>query len=271
MEHRPGAQRRRDEWTGPGDAASRRDADDARRTDPRTRHRSARTLEHRPGPQQPKAILMAWSDADLASLNEIYNLQCTSRMSTHYYEARLGRLQTIAFWMEVTTAATASGSGVLALLDGSDWGKTAWQVLALTAALVAIIKPIYAPGKKIEIFTRQRQGYHTNYFALKKIAFGIRQEGRVSADARRRYDTVFDRHVQLSTEDESTPNQVLLRRAREMTAAELPASAFWFPDPDAVPAPAVPEPTQAEPPQVEAAEAQPPRENTAEVVQLKTS
>jgi hypothetical protein len=205
---------------------------------------------------------MAWSDADLATLGAVYELQCTSRMNALYYEWRLGRLQTIAFWMEVTTAATASGSGLLALLDGSEWGKTAWQVLAVTAALVAIVKPIYAPGKKIEVFTRQLQGYHTNFFGLKKLAFGIRQESGVSQEHRRRYDTMFDRHVQLSLEDESAPDARLLQRASAQTTAELPADRFWWPGPDAssssesMPAPVEP-----------AAE----RETGAEVVQLKTS
>jgi len=172
-----------------------------------------------------------WSDADFAQLGAAYELQCTSRMSAIYYEIRLARLMTISFWMEVVTAATASGSGVLAVLnDSGGWGNMAWQGLALAAALVAIIKPIYAPGKKIEVFTRQQQGYHTNFYSLKKLAFAIRQEGAVNDAHRRHYATVFDRHVQLSTEDENVPDQRLVKIARDRTASELPPASFWFPD-----------------------------------------
>jgi hypothetical protein len=132
----------------------------------------------------------------------------------------------------------------------------AWQSLALTAALVAIIKPIYAPGKKIEIFTRQQQGYHANFYSLKKLAFAIRQEGLVSEGHRRHYDTVFDRHVQLSTEDENVPDQRLVKIAQDRTSHELPPGSFWFPDiewtaPEAEAA--APQPI-AEPPAAAAAE-----------------
>jgi hypothetical protein len=195
-----------------------------------------------------------WSDADYAQLGAVYELQCTSRMSAIYYEMRLARLMTISFWMEVVTAATASGSGLLAVLnDSGGWGHMAWQILALTAALVAIIKPIYAPSKKIEVFTRQQQGYHANFYSLKKLSFAIRQEGAVSEAHRRHYDTVFDRHVQLSTEDENVPVQRLVKIAQDRTAHELPPSSFWFPEagpaqPEEPPAPtaaAAPESTEA--------------------------
>jgi hypothetical protein len=207
------------------------------------------------------ALPARWPDADVALLSEIYDLQCTSRMNTLYYDSRLARVMTISFWMEVATAAAASGSGLLAVLnDAGGWGHVAWQALALIAALVAVIKPIYAPSKKIELFTRQQQGYHTNYFSLKKLAFNIRQEGTVSEEHRRHFSTVFDRHVQLSTEDENSPNRKLLTLAQERTARELPPDSFWWPPATAM---AEPEPTHAG----ETAGSATP----AGVIQLKTS
>ena len=112
--------------------------------------------------------MTTWTDADVGLLSSVYDLQCVSRMNALYYERRLARLQTHSFWMEVVTAATASGSGLAALtLFATDPGRWAWQTLALIAAVVAVVRPIYAPGKKIETFTRQHQGYHANFFALK--------------------------------------------------------------------------------------------------------
>jgi hypothetical protein len=171
-----------------------------------------------------------WAEPDLALLEEVYELECIARMNAIYYESRLGRLQEYSFWMEVVTAATASGSGLAAVsfLQAGP-GQWVWQILALTAALVAIIRPIYAPGKKIEAFTRQQQGYHANYFALKKLASNIRNEATVTPDHRRRYDTIFDRHVQLSTEDETPPNRKMLTEARRQTDVELPKEKFWWP------------------------------------------
>jgi hypothetical protein len=171
-----------------------------------------------------------WTDADVALLGSVYDLQCVSRMNALYYERRLSRLQNYSFWMEVVTAATASGSGLAALtLFATVPGRWAWQVLALVAAVIAVVRPIYAPGKKIESFTRQHQGYHANFFALKKLAFDMRQASCVTPEHRKRYDTDFDRHVQLSTEDEATPHKRSLEEARQLAERELPPDSFWWP------------------------------------------
>ena len=188
----------------------------------------------------------AWPDADTALLKEIYELQCTSRMNAIYYGKRLGALQQEAFIMEVTTAVTASGSGVAALtLWNQGPGQLVWQGLALTAAIVAVIKPLRAPGKRIEVFTRQQQGYLANYFALKKLGFLIRQTGAVTDDHRKRYDTVYDRHVQLNTEDETTPDDKLRQVAQEAVKRECPPASFWWPS--APPRPALTDARPLEP------------------------
>ena len=186
------------------------------------------------------AAMPVWTDASQALLESVYDLLRTSRMNALYYGKRLQQLQMHSFCMELITAATASGSGLAAIATGggsetqtgllnTETGQWLWQVLALTAAAVAVIRPIYAPGKKIELFTRQQQGYHANYFALKKLAFAIRQEAAVTPDHQRRYDTFFDRHVQLSTEDEVAPKQRYLLEAWRGTQDELPANIFWWP------------------------------------------
>jgi hypothetical protein len=179
-----------------------------------------------------------WPDADIALLTAVYELQCTSRMNAIYYGHRLAALQKEAFFMEVVTAITASGSGVAALtLWNQGAGQVLWQGLALTAAVVAVVKPLRAPGKRIEVFTRQQQGYHANFFAMRKLAFSIRQAGAVTDDHRKRYDTVYDRHVQLNTEDEIAPDEAVRRAAQQATQAELPAKNFWWPS--APPRPAI--------------------------------
>src|SRR6266853_5647480 len=97
-----------------------------------------------------KQSISVWTDADLGALKAIYELMCTSRMNSLYCERRLREIQRISFWMEVLIAATASGSGLASLNTFSTAiGHSIWQALALIAAAVAIIRPIYAPGKKI--------------------------------------------------------------------------------------------------------------------------
>jgi hypothetical protein len=80
-----------------------------------------------------------WTDAEVALLSSVYDLQCVSRMNALYYERRLSQLQNHSFWMEVVTAATASGSGLAALtLFATIPGRWAWQAMALVAAVVAL-------------------------------------------------------------------------------------------------------------------------------------
>jgi len=62
-----------------------------------------------------------------------------------------------------------------------------------------------------------------------KLAFGIRQAGRVIDEHRRHYDTCYDRYVQLSTEDERTPHERCLAFARLRAEQELPPAQFWWP------------------------------------------
>jgi hypothetical protein len=183
----------------------------------------------------------AWPDADIALLKEIYELQCTSRMNALYYGGRLGALQRESFILELVTALTASGSGLAALTlwESPGW-SVLWQVLAVSAAVAAVLKPLRAPGKRIEIFTRQQQGYNANYFALKKLAFALRQAGAVSEDHRTQFTTLFDRHVQLNTEDETTPDEKLRAAAQAAVQREMPPASFWWP-----PAPPLPAITDA--------------------------
>jgi hypothetical protein len=167
-----------------------------------------------------------WTDANIDLLRHIYELQSKSLTNAYYYGRRLHVMQTIAFWMEVAIAATASGSGLASL---ASIASGVWQTLILIAAAVAIVRPIYAPGKKIEHLSRLVQGYSTNYFALGKLSFAISQAGLVNDETRRRYDLIFDRHVQLSSDDEPTWNERLLAKAEERTKTVLPESLFWWP------------------------------------------
>jgi hypothetical protein len=178
--------------------------------------------------QQP--VPQPWSDADIALLGDIYDLQCTSRMNAIYYGHRLGQLQREAFVLELFTAITATGSGVGAIAFwNSGFGSTLWQVLALLAALAAIIKPLRAPARRIEVFSRQQQAYHANFFALKKLARDLRQAGAVRPELREQFDACYDRHVQLSLEDEQTPDDLLRDVAQRAVARELPRDRFWWP------------------------------------------
>jgi hypothetical protein len=180
----------------------------------------------------------SWSPVDIVLFEEIFQLQCTSRLNSLYYSDRLRSLQRVSLFMEFSIAATASGSGLGSLLSKSSnipHGDYLWGSLLLIAAIVSIVRPIYAPGRKIELMTRQQHGYTANFFALKKLAHNIRQAGRITDEMRREFDSIFDRHVQLSADDEAAPSGRKLEKARCQTESELPRSRFWWPFSDWMP------------------------------------
>src|SRR4030095_7708073 len=110
-------------------------------------------------------------------LRQIYELQSKSLTNWNYYALRLRQVQQIAFWMEVIVTAAASGAFASALAKVADERICQW--LVFMAAIASIIRPIYAPGKRIEHLSKLVQGYLTNYFALTKLAFAISQDGSV--------------------------------------------------------------------------------------------
>lgn len=180
-----------------------------------------------------------WPEADRTLLHEIYDLQRTAHMNHLYYLKRLGQVQGWATLLEIATAITATGSGVAALaVWQSDAGKTLWQLLALVAAVAAVLKVVLAPSKRVELLTRQLQGYRANFFALKKLGFEISQHGAITEEFRKRFTTFYDRHVQLSSEDEQTLDRGLLIAAQSEADEALPATAFWWPEDRSAPGPA---------------------------------
>jgi hypothetical protein len=169
-----------------------------------------------------------WPPAANDLLRQIYELQSKSLTNWTYYAMRLRQVQQIAFWMEVVITAAASGALASALAKVANEGILQW--LVLIAAVASIVRPIYAPSKRVEHLSKLVQGYLTNYFGLTRLGFAISQDGSVSEETRRRYETVFDRHIQLAAEDEPTHSKRLLDKAEAKTKEVLPADGFWWPE-----------------------------------------
>lgn len=120
-----------------------------------------------------------WSDANSGLLQAVYELLCISRMNAIYCEGRLREIQRISFWMEILIAATASGSGLASFgVFSTTYGQAVWQGLSLSAAVIAIVRPIYAPAKKLELLTRQQHGYQANFFLSKSLLSSYGRKGQ---------------------------------------------------------------------------------------------
>ncbi len=174
---------------------------------------------------------LGYYDEDVVLIRRMWDDLRTAKMNVYYYEARLASAN---FWnlsFELALAIGATGSGVA---GWAIWKEQIyawiWAIIAGTASLIAIVKPILAPGKKIELATRQHQSWHTLSFGIEKVLFQIRQDGCVSDEVRKRFDTTFDRQVQISLEDEKSVNHRLLRKCQAQVKQALPSDKLWVPE-----------------------------------------
>ena len=179
---------------------------------------------------------MYWkSDMQMTSqehfLNELCDLQCTSRMNTIYYERRLAQIRRYPFWMDVVVALAASGSGLASIIVvGYPIGVTLLRFLAVAAAIVAVVRPIYRPEAKMESFLRQAEFYTSNFFDLKALSSQVKQSGKVRQSHRQTFAVLSERHKDASKRDERPSKRSLLHKAMEEVREEMPAGEFWWPD-----------------------------------------
>jgi hypothetical protein len=153
-------------------------------------------------------------------------------MNAIYYERRLRRLLAWSFWLSVSAATFASGSGLATLLQASaypGWVHLFWKVGAVVAAVSAIIGPIYAPGKKIEQCTRQQRGYQAEYNSITRLIFFVKTTDQVTDEHRKMYVGILERHAQLEADDEVGQSRSALIKAQLLAEEELPEQHRWWP------------------------------------------
>ena len=165
-------------------------------------------------------------------LKEVYKLRLISRTNAICYESRLRSVMIWSFWLSVVIALTASGSGLATLLDANGTTPiihTAWKAIAITAAVAAVIRPIYAPSRRIERCTRQCRGYQANFNSLSKLVISIKTTGYVTKEHQGRLMSLIDRHNQLETSDDCGVSRRQLGSAQCLAMAELPDNTLWWP------------------------------------------
>jgi hypothetical protein len=101
---------------------------------------------------------MPLNDPDKALLERAYDLLRVARMNAAYYEQRLEVASNLHIFFEITIAIGTTGSIAAWALWQGPLGSAVWATITCTATLLAVIKPIIAPAKRLELCTRQHQG-----------------------------------------------------------------------------------------------------------------
>src|SRR3954447_9864242 len=119
-----------------------------------------------------------WSETDFLFLKEVYKLLLDSRVNAAYYQKKLRAVMLCSFWLSLIITITANGSGLAALLDAiqsreldhiawlnanhlGELIRITWSTLLVVAAVSAAVRTLYAPEKRIEIFTHQYRAYQS--------------------------------------------------------------------------------------------------------------
>lgn len=161
----------------------------------------------------------------------VYNKLRTARLNVKYYCRRLQEAEKWNSFFEILALATAPTSAVAGLwFWQAEYGKVAWQWLGCIAAFAVLVKPAYAPGRKIKQYEGVVVGYRALEYDLMEIKTLIEQKGRYDASLQSDFKRALQREkVLVGRNPETTSNLRVLTKCEQEVRNELPDNCFITP------------------------------------------
>lgn len=162
---------------------------------------------------------------------DVHDLRRTARLSVKCFCARLRALERQNIWLEITIATSTSSS---ALAGFAFWrtssGETAWQVLAVISAVLAVAKPFLKIPDKVKHLESLATGYRGVEHDLGKIEILARQRGAYDQELKDRFAAILERMNALvaGPQDYGVSNR-LRRVCQDEVDRELPHDRFYIP------------------------------------------
>lgn len=162
---------------------------------------------------------------------DLYDEYRTARLNAKYYTCLLRRLIRRNFWVEWILAATAPTSAIAVL---AVWefpaGKAAWGLLATTAGVLAVYKPLGKLTDRIRQLEERVTKYRAIEFELKNIATEMRASGKYSASAQDQLREAVRKKEELALSyTDPSLDSALIRRCQDEVNKESPANRFYIP------------------------------------------
>jgi hypothetical protein len=158
------------------------------------------------------------------------NMLRDAKLSTLYYQNRLWWTNFWYLTFEIFIAAgtaAAAGTGLAALTIWQHGpGLYVWSSITIVATVLAFLKPIVAPGTKLQIYSRQHHGWYSLYFSVERLLLNIRQSDKFSEDDYRIFSLLFDRQTALNLSDVKCLNRRLVNRLKSRVDEEIPAESL---------------------------------------------
>lgn len=169
---------------------------------------------------------------DTRLFRQVYNLYtryCDALYNRLYYSRRLKIIKGWNTSLEVLLAVgTSSVIGSWALW-GDEAGGTAWTILAGTAALLAVVKPVLQLTKQVERYTRLFTGYGDAFFDLDLLVSEVQSSEDYPPEIDGRLRDIQQRLKELATEDDPIPSKELEAKLRGEVQRIRPKETFWWP------------------------------------------
>ena len=132
----------------------------------------------------------------------------TSLLNTKYFGHKLRRTNNLYMISEFLIIFGSAASGV------SGWAiwtfgltKQAWLVIAAISTLMSAIKPILQLNKKIERYSRLFTGHNSNFLSMDDLVKRVAICQGISPELEREYKQLYHRYIQLSNEDDPSPQK----------------------------------------------------------------
>jgi hypothetical protein len=153
-----------------------------------------------------------------------------AKLSALYYENRLRWANFWYFAFEIFIAAGAAGAAGTGIAALTVWqqgiGVPVWYTVSVIAAGLAFLKPMVAPGTRLQTYSRQHQGWYALYFTAEKLLLAVRQSDQFSDEDHKTFNSLFDRQAALNLADVKMINTRLVRKLKRRVDEEIPADSL---------------------------------------------
>jgi hypothetical protein len=162
---------------------------------------------------------------------DVYDEFRTTRLNIKYYTVLLNTLQQRQNVIDIAIAISAPGSAIAGFVFwNSDLGHWVWQVFAVVAALLAIIKPIIKINDQIDILKEIVSGYAALECDIEILIAEIKQFKKYDKNAVTKLVEILGKKSKLVQKTHVLPNDdQLLTRMEEEVKRELPKDSFYIP------------------------------------------
>ena len=164
---------------------------------------------------------------------DVYDAIRTARLNAKYYGCRVSALERENFWIELTLAATATGSAIAGFAFWSTTaGKPIWQGLMIVSAILAIVKPLLKLTDRIQKLEQLIGVYRNIEYELKAIEIGIKQRRTFDSELQSQFAEALKQMKEAAANPAGgfRTDDRLRKRCQEEVAYELPSDHFFVPE-----------------------------------------